>query len=228
MPRTARIAPAGYVQHVLNRANGRLKIFRTERDFLAFYDCLLLAHQRHPIRLLDWCVMNNHWHFVAWPRDDEQELSRFFGYLSLLHATRWQVAHDAVGTGHVYQARFKNFIVERDEHLAWLLRYVVRNALRAGIVTRAEEYRWTGTYARLHGPAPLRDLLTDWPIDVPRDLSRWLNHPQSDAEEAAIRRAIRRGTPLGNATWVKRLAASYNLASSLRPRGRPIGWRKSK
>ena len=227
MPRIARAAPGGVVHHVLNRANGRQTLFRTDQDFRAFCDCLLEAHRRHPIRLLDWCLMPNHWHFVAWPRDDD-ELSRFFGYLSLLHATRWQVAHCAVGTGHVYQARFKNFIVQRDEHLEWMLRYVVRNPLRAGLVRRAEDWPWTGLHARLRGPEPVRRMLSDWPIDVPRDWLSRVNRPQTAAEEEAIRRSIARGNPLGDEAWVRRTAARYDLASTLRPRGRQAGWRKAK
>ncbi len=129
MPRSARIAPGGFVHHVVNRANGRLRLFRKEADFRAFYDALLQAHARHPIRILAWCILSNHWHFVVWPRGDG-ELSQFFGRLGLIHATRWQAAHNAVGMGHVYQGRFKNFMVQRDEHLLWVLRYVERNPLR--------------------------------------------------------------------------------------------------
>ena len=225
MPRPPRVAPGGYVFHVLNRANGRLTLFRTAQDFQALYDVLLQAMRRHPIRLLGWCLMSNHWHFVPWPRADG-ELSRFFGYLSLTHAARWQVAHHAVGTGHVYQARFKNFMVERDERLLWVLRYVERNALRAGLVRRAEHWPWSSLHARLHGPAELRALLSDWPVERPRDWLTQVNRPQTPAEEQAIARAIRRGRPLGGDDWVARVVRRYDLQNTLRPRGRQPGWRK--
>ena len=78
MPRIARVAPGGFVYHVFNRANGRLRLFRKEADFLAFEQVLLQAHQRRPIPILAWCIMSNHWHFVVRPRR-EGELSRFFG-----------------------------------------------------------------------------------------------------------------------------------------------------
>jgi putative transposase len=67
MPRTARIAPGGLVYQVVNRANGRLRPFRKQSDFVAFYNVLLQAHERHRTRLLGWCVMSTHWHFVVWP-----------------------------------------------------------------------------------------------------------------------------------------------------------------
>ena len=225
MPRPPRVAPGGYVFHALNRANGRLTLFRAARDFQAFYDVLFQAMRYHPIRLLGWCLMGNHWHFVAWPRADGQ-LSRFFGYLSLTHAARWQVAHRAVGTGHVYQARFKSFMIERDEPLLWVLRYVERNALRAGLVRRAQDWPWSSLHARLHGPAELRALLSDWPVERPRDWLAQVNRPQTPAEQEAIARAIRRGRPLGGDDWVARVVRSHGLQSTLRPRGRQPGWKK--
>jgi len=227
MPRPARVALGGYVYHVLNRANGRLRLFRTPRDFLAFHDALEAAIARHPTRLLAWCVMGNHWHFVAWPRADG-ELSRFFGYLALTHATRWQVAHGAVGTGHVYQARFKSFMVQQDEHLAWVLRYVERNPLRAGLVRRAQDWPWGSLHARLTDPAACRALLSDWPIARPRDWVARVNRPQSPAEEEAIARSIGRGRPLGGGEWVGRVVQRFGLQSTLRDRGRQKGWRKEK
>ena len=130
MPRQARKALGGVVYHVLNRANGRLRLFKKEEDFLAFEHVLQLAHERVPIRILDWCLMSNHWHFVLYPKRDG-ELTAFMRWLTLTHAQRWKHAHAAVGHGHLYQGRFKSFPIEQDEHLLSVLRYVERNPLRA-------------------------------------------------------------------------------------------------
>ena len=65
MSRKARVAPGGRVYHVLNRSAGRTQLFRTDHDFLAFQRIMLEALDRHPMRLLAWCLMENHWHFVA-------------------------------------------------------------------------------------------------------------------------------------------------------------------
>jgi putative transposase len=227
MPRSARVAPGGFVYHVVNRANGRLRLFRKEADFEAFYNVLLQAHAKYPIRLLGWCVMGNHWHMVAWPKEDG-ELSRFFGYLGLTHAARWQVAHKAVGMGHVYKGRFKSFIVQRDEHLEWVLRYVERNPLRARMVVRAQDWQWSSLHARLNGPAAIRDLLSDWPIRMPGDWTKLVNRPQTEAELKAIRTASRRDRPLGDDLWMRGIVKQYGLQSTLRERGRQKGWRKKK
>jgi putative transposase len=227
MPRSARVAPGGLVYHVHNRANGRLRLFRDDSDYLAFDEVLLAAHQRHAIRILGWCVMPTHWHFVVWPRKDG-ELSRFFAYLGLMHVTRWQVAHDAIGMGHVYQGRFKNFMIQKDQHLQSVLRFVERNPLRAGAVKRAQDWHWSSLHARLQGPQVMRDLLSDWPIARPRNWVDVVNQPQAEAEVEAIQTAARRGRPLGTDAWVGRMVARYGLQSTLRTRGRQVGWRKAK
>jgi putative transposase len=225
MPRSARVAPGGIVYHIINRANGRLRLFKKEEDFLAFYRVLLLAHRRLPLPILGWCIMGNHWHFVAIPENDG-DLSRFFGYLSLTHATRWQVAHNAVGTGHVYQGRFKNFMIQEDEHLLWVLRYVERNPLRAGLVRREQNWKWSSLYARLHGPSEIQALLADWPADRPRNWVGQVNRAQTEAEVASIQLATKRGRPLGDPDWVNGIVRRYDLGGALRPRGRQPGWRK--
>ncbi len=225
MPRIARVAPGGIVYHVINRANGRLRLFKTSEDFAAFQRAMIDAHRHHPLPLLGWCLMGNHWHFVAHPRRDG-DLSRFFGYLGLLHATRWQAAHDAIGIGHVYQGRFKNFMIQQDEHLLWVLRYVERNPLRAKLVKRAQDWPWSSLHARSHGPPELAALLSDWPIDRPRNWIAEVNAPQSAAEEEAIGQTIKRTSPLGERAWVQRMAERHDLFSTLRPRGRQKGWRK--
>src|SRR6478735_6873399 len=136
MPRTARRAPGGYVYHVLNRAVGRMRLFRSDDDFEAFQRVMVEAHRRHPLRILAYCVLSKHWHFVVWPKADGQ-LTDYFRWLAHTHAMRWRVAHRTVGYGHLYQGRFKSFPVQSDEHLLTVLRYIERNPVGAGLVTRA-------------------------------------------------------------------------------------------
>ena len=100
MPRTARVAPGGFAYHVLNRAVGRMRLFRSDADFEAFPRVTIEASRRDPIRILSFCVMANHWHFVVWPEGDGQ-LTAFFRWLTHTHADamRWRVAHGTVGHG---------------------------------------------------------------------------------------------------------------------------------
>ena len=227
MPRVPRFAPGGLVYHVLNRANGKLRLFREPEDYLAFERVLVEAHRRVPIRILDWCVMPNHWHLALWPRRDG-ELSAFMSWLTLTHTQRWKAAHDAVGHGHLYQGRFKSFPVETGDALSTVLRYLERNAVRAGLVRRAERWRWGSCHVRAAGPAELAALLAEWPIDRRRDWLDWVNAPQTAAEEEAVRTSLHRDRPFGGEAWARRTAQRLGLDHTLRPRGRPKGWRKKK
>ena len=88
MPRRLRVSSGGYAYHVLNRAAGRMRIFGKDRDFEAFEEVIGEAKSRLPMRVLAWCVMANHWHFVLWPRGDG-DLSEFMRWLTVTHTQRW-------------------------------------------------------------------------------------------------------------------------------------------
>jgi putative transposase len=220
MPRLARKAPGGIVYHVLNRANGRLRLFKKDGDYLAFEKVLLSAHERVPIRILDWCLMPNHWHVVLWPKHDGQ-LTAFMRWLTLTHAQRWKHAHAAVGHGHLYQGRFKSFPIQQDQHLLTVLRYVQRNPVRANLVKAAQQWRWGSCAVRLDRSHELHALLADWPVRRRKDWLQWVNTPQTPQEEAAVLEHIRRNRPWGDQQWVTRTAEALNLGQTLRPRGRP-------
>lgn len=227
MPRVARHTPGGFVYHVLNRANGRVRLFKKEQDFQAFERVLLDAQRRTAIPVLAWCVMPSHWHIVAHPSEDGQ-LTAFMRWLTLTHAQRWKHAHNAVGHGHLYQGRFKSFPIEADDHLLTVLRYVERNPVRAGVVRRAQDWRWGSCQVRQTRGHDLRPLLAPWPVVRRRDWAEWVNEPQTPAEEAAIKEHIARGRPLGSEAWIKRTVKRLSLEQTMRPRGRPLGWRKPK
>jgi putative transposase len=208
------------VYHVLNRANARMTIFEGPADYAAFETVLLEAVERSGTRLLAYCLMPNHWHLVVWPRKDG-ELSRFVGWLTLTHTQRWHAHRHSTGSGHVYQGRFKSFPVQEDEHLYTVARYTERNALRANLVRRAEQWHWGSLYRWLRGNAEDKSLLSAWPL--PR-AANWLQHvnaPQTEAELAALRRSTVRGNPYGDPSWSNRAIRRLGLESTLRPRGRP-------
>ncbi len=192
MPRAPRKAPGGHVYHVLNRSVGKRRLFGQDADFAAFQRIMIEAHQRHPIRILSYCVLSNQWHFVVWPKADG-EVTDFFRWLAHTHAMRWRVAHRTVGSGHLYRGRFKSFPVQGDEHVLTLLRYVERNALGAGLVERAEQWRWGGLWARRRGDAAIKGILSPWPVERPRDWLARVNRPLSAKELRRLRISMERG-----------------------------------
>jgi putative transposase len=164
--------------------------------------------------------MGNHWHLVLWPEGDGDR-SRFMFWLTMTHTQRWRHARHLVGLGPLYQGRFKAFVTETDHHYLTLCRYVERNPLRAGLVKRAEQWRWCSLAVRLGADSPCAPLLRPWPLEAPRDWLRRVNQPQSDAEVAALRVHIRTGRPFGNSLWQRRTAERLGIDLDPRPRGRP-------
>jgi putative transposase len=220
MPRTARVAPGGLVYHVLNRAVARLPLFEKRGDYEAFERVLGEAQQGTPTRILAYCVMPNHSHFVLWPKADD-ELTAFVRWLTQTHTMRWHAHHHTRGTGHLYQGRFKSFPVQSDEHLYTVLRYVEHNAVRARLVRRAENWMWSSVWRRTRGNSEAQSLLSSWPIALPDDWLARVNQPLTEQEIQAIRHSVTRGTPFGAEVWRKRTAGRLGLNQTLRPRGRP-------
>jgi len=210
------------VYHVLNRSVAGLPLFRKEADYEAFERIMIEAHQRHPTRILAWCIMRTHWHFVVWPEEDG-ELTAHFRWLAHTHAMRWHVAHGTVGRGHLYQGRFKCFPVEGDEHFFTLCRYVERNALTAGAVEHSEQWRWGSLWARRAGGEQLKAILSDWPIKRPADWVKLVNQAMTEKETEAIRTCIARNRPFGSDAWQAEQARWLGLEHTLRSEGRPKG-----
>ena len=184
-------------------------------------DVLIEAQVQVPVRILAYCVMPNHWHLVLWPRQDG-DLSRFMAWLTLTHTQRWHAQHQSVGSGHLYQGRFKSFPVQADEHFLTVCCYVERNALRAKLVKRAENWQWSSLWRRTQG-SKHNQWLTDWPVPRPRQWVKLTNEPQTEEELEAVRQCVQRGRPFGREVWVQRMTRRLNLESTLRPRGRPKG-----
>ena len=147
MPRPNRITLGGYVYHVLNRANGRLKIFKKAGDFLAFEQILAEGIERFTMRICGYCIMSNHWHLLLWPERDGV-LANFMRWITLTHTQRYHAAHGTTGIGHLYQGRYKSFPVQDDSYYLTVMRYVESNPVRAEIVDKVEDWPWSSFAVR--------------------------------------------------------------------------------
>jgi putative transposase len=199
---------------------GECRLFLRDADFEAFERIVAKTLETRPMRVVSYCLMSNHWHLVLWPKA-EGDLGAFMQKLTITHARNWQENRRRVGYGHLYQGRYKSFPVESDEHFYQVARYVERNALRAGLVRRAENWRWSSLWRRLHGSAAEQEILSPWPLPIPKSWGQYVNQPQTEAELAALRRSVARGQPFGGDRWVRTTAERLGLQATLRPRGRP-------
>ncbi len=157
---------------------------------------------------------------VLWPTEDSH-LTAFLRWLTHTHTMRWHACHHTSGTGHLYQGRFKALPVQSDEHFLTVCRYVERNALRAKLVERAEQWRWSSLWRRENGDQESRLLLSDWPVRRPDDWLETVNQPQGSAELANVRLSVTRSAPYGSPPWQVKTARHLSLEFSLRSRGRP-------
>jgi len=220
MPRGKRICPGGTVFHVLNRGNARQTLFNTPADYGAFvkvvHETLLIVS----MRILAYCLMPNHWHFVLWPEQDDQ-LSAFMHQMTVTHVRRWHKARHSDGQGHVYQGPFKPFPIQDDAHFYAVCRYVERNPVRAGLVARAEDWWWGSAWAYPHAGDGRALPLDDWPLPRPDDWISRVNRALTDAAIQDVQRCVQRGRPFGSNSWVDVTAKHLDLTYTLHPRGRP-------
>jgi len=156
MPRKPRLTADGYYCHVINRATNRSPLFTRPREYREFLTILRDGLDLYPVPVVAFCIMSNHWHLVLGPTGTPS-LSRLLHWVETTHAVRLRVRRKTVGEGHVYQGRFKAHVIEEAGGLVRTCRYVERNALTAGLVSRAQDWPW-GSLAERRRPDPILPL----------------------------------------------------------------------
>jgi putative transposase len=195
-------------------------LFEKPADYSAFEKILAEAHPRTGIRISAYCLMPNHWHLLLWPRSDG-ELSEVMRWITVTHTQRWHAHRHSSGTGSVYQGRFKSFPVQTDEHFLTVARYVERNALRAKLVERAEEWQWSSVYRSGRQDAKLADFLSPWPMERPQNCIEWVNEPDNASELDDLPSSAQRGRPCGSKDWMINIAKQLGHEATMHSRGRP-------
>ena len=142
-------------------------------------------------------------------------------WVTVTHTQRWHAHRHSSGTGPVYQGRFKSFPVQTDEHFLTVARYVERNALRAKLVERAEEWQWSSVYGSARHDAKLADFLSPWPMERPQNWIEWINEPDKASELDDLRSSAQRGRPFGSEDWMINIAKKLGLEATMHSRGRP-------
>ena len=224
MPRPLRPIDDRLVYHVINRGNNRAPVFFEDGDYEAFLKALGDLKRRRPFEFYGYCLMPNHVHLLIRPL--ETSISRLMQSLLVSHTQRHHRCHGS--GGHVWQGRFKSPVIQDDDHLLTVLRYIEANPLRAGWskpprITAGAASPPTAWAAptRCSTRSPLYESLAKTPQTRRRRWSAFVHQTPSDEELAAIRRSCSTGLPLGTPDWVEGLAARLGLDLTIRPRGRP-------
>ena len=216
MPRTARALVGGSCYHVLNRANKKARVFHERADYEQFCALVARAQARLELPILAACMMPNHVHLVVRPHESA-DLARWMHWTFTTHVRWYHAKYET--TGRVWQGRFKAFIAQEDHHLLTLMRYVERNALRANMVERAEDWEWGSLAWRRMRVPPIA--LAESPVTLPSYWRHLVNEPQTSVELDALRTCVNRQRPFGANEWVTRQVGDLGLESSITPVGRP-------
>lgn len=217
MPRPPRLEFPGAVYHVTTRGNERRPIFRDDYDREDFLGSVAHYRDKFHFQLLAYCLMTNHVHLAIRPA--EVPLSRIMAGLLSTHAQRFNRRHRRVG--HLFQGRYKSRLVQEDRHLIALIRYVNRNPVQAGIVSRASDYPWSSDPSLRSGSGPSW-LAVDHALSflAPTRLSaidryvELVDGPSSDAAEADLP-AVAQAIEGDEAFAAELLAAAGELAPPL-------------
>jgi REP element-mobilizing transposase RayT len=145
MARPLRIEFAGAVYHVTSRGDRREAIYIDDMDRAGQLAVIEQAMERFEAQVLAYCLMDNHYHLVIHTR--AANLSRLMRHLNGVYTQRFNRRHGLVG--HLFQGRFKAILVDRDNYLLALCRYVERNPVAARLVDRPEDWPWSSCRAHL-------------------------------------------------------------------------------
>jgi putative transposase len=215
MPRIARVVVPGYAHHVTQRGNRRQQTFFGADDYVAYRELMAEWYRPCGVGVWAYCPMPNHVHLIAVPTS-EDGLRRTVGEAHRRYTRR--VNFRERWRGHLWQGRFASFVLD-DYHLLTAARYVEMNPVRARLVARAKEYRWSSAGAHLAGRddalvkvGPLLSMTGNWRV--------FLGKATSVAVRSRLQRHERTGRPLGDDEFIARLKATVNRVLTPRKAGR--------
>jgi putative transposase len=223
MARIARVVVPGYPHHITQRGNRRKQTFFCDEDYVAYLDLMAEWCGRCGVEVWAYCLMPNHVHLIAVPAS-EDGLRRAIGEAHRQYTRR--VNFRKKRRGHLWQGRFASFVLD-DYYLFAATRYVEWNPVRAGLVTRPQDYPWSSAAAHIAGAddrlvkvAPLLAMMKDW--------RRFLRQSAPNDLQPQLQRHERTGRPLGNQAFLTRLEATLNRILTPRKPGRKPRQRKPK
>jgi putative transposase len=217
MARAWRIEYEGALYHVLSRGNERRDIFLDDDDRMLFLTGLAEAGERFAVDVLAYVLMGNHYHLLL--RTRRANLSKTMQWLGVSYTTRFNFKQSR--SGHLFQGRFKSMLVENDAYLLQLSYYIHRNPLRAGMVERLADYRWSSYPAYAYEKRAPEWLNTEVILSQlvnagDRHQAYRKNTQRYAKEESRLWEDLRHGFILGSRRFVEMIKARY-LPDSAHP-----------
>lgn len=214
MTRPWRIEFEGAYYHILSRGNERRNIFIDNEDRISFLEILGNMSDRFEVEVYAYVLMDNHYHLLL--KTNKPNISKSMQWLGTTYTCRYNIKHKR--NGHLFQGRFKSFLIENDEYLMLLSCYIHRNPLRAGMVKSLADYPWSSYPIYAYGKKSPQWLLTK-PIlsllDTEKRHKEYREMVQKySGEEKKIWTDFRHGLFLGSQKFIDCIKSKY-LSESL-------------
>lgn len=199
MPRQPRLQLAGYPFHCITRGNDRQAVFYNDDDFGFYLSSLYDVSRKYDVDIHAYALMTNHVHLLMTPHQP-MGISRVFQAIGRLYVRYINMTYRRTGT--LWEGRFKASLVDEDEYLLACYRYIELNPVRAGMVSRAEDYRWSSARHNL-------GLATEKGI-VAHERYRMLG--RNDAERVeTYRKLLESGTPTGEVRTIRQSSSEGQI-----------------
>ena len=209
MARPWRIEYEGAFYHVMSRGNDGQEIFYGDRDKRRFLDTIGEMSDRFDVDIFAYVLMSNHYHLLLCTK--HANLSKAMQWLGVTYSRRFNNAHNR--NGHLFQGRFKSILVENEPYVVELSCYIHRNPLRAGMVKRLIDYKWSSyppyAYGRkAHEWLKMDMILSFFSDDDPR--KRYREKVQRYAEEEKrLWEDLKQGFILGATQFIDEIRSKY-------------------
>jgi putative transposase len=216
MPRIARVVVPEYPHHITQRGTNKSSIFFDEEDRTYFLQCLNSWSEKTEVNIWAYCLMTNHFHLLLEPTK-AQNLGRCLHGTTFRYAQHYNLKY--ARSGRLWQNRYFSCPVDKEQYLWTVVRYIEKNPVRAKIIKKAEDWKWSSARAHISGHKDEHLRLFDWLSPAERaDYGRFLNDSGNDDE---IRKATSTGRPLGDVSFVEKLEELLGRHLKPKKRGRP-------
>jgi putative transposase len=218
MPRIARVIAPEYPHHITQRGNNRATVFFDDEDRRVYLKLLIDYTQKYRVQVWAYCLMNNHIHLLAIP-ETETSLSCGIGLTNQMYTQ--YLNRKLKRSGRIWQNRFFSCIVENEQYLWAVARYIERNPLKAGVVANVEDYRWSSAKAHIRGTRDSLISAYSWFSPLQRDAFKEFLLQEDEETDSAIRRSTTSGRPFGSESFIEMLEFRLHQNLIARKPGRP-------
>jgi putative transposase len=224
MPRRARHYLPGLPYHLVQRGNNRQACFIEPDNYQHYLDLWRELSQRYGVAVHAYCLMTNHIHFLVTP-DSKASISNVTKVVGSRYAQ--YINYRYKRTGSLWEGRHRSSLVQTDRYLLCCYRYVELNPVRAGMVTRPEEYRWSSYHSNAWGdPGWLKPheefvRLAATPEERAYAYRELFRSELSDMDLHLIRKAAHYCQPVGDDRFRRQIESRYGIKLGQTARGRP-------